>query len=60
MPVILAPEYHQAWLDPKNQNLRELSELLRPYPAGEMTTYPVSTRVNDVKNDGPELIEPSH
>jgi len=33
--------------------------LLKPYPADEMTAYPVSTRVNDVKNDGPELIEPA-
>jgi putative SOS response-associated peptidase YedK len=36
---------------------RRLAELLKPYPADEMTAYRVSNRVNDVKNDGPELIE---
>ena len=59
MPVVLAPEDHEAWLDPKNQDVRGLAELLKPYPADEMTAYAVSTKVNDVKNDGPELIEPA-
>jgi SOS response associated peptidase (SRAP) len=59
MPVVLAQEDHDAWLDPKNQDVRELVEFLQPYPADEMTAYAVSTRVNDVKNDGPELIEPA-
>jgi putative SOS response-associated peptidase YedK len=59
MPVVLASEDHEAWLDPKNQDVRELAELLKPYPADDMTAYAVRTRVNDVKNDGPELIEPA-
>jgi len=29
-----------------------------PYPAGEMHAYPVSTRVNNPKNDDPELLSP--
>jgi putative SOS response-associated peptidase YedK len=59
MPVILAPEDHQAWLDPKNEDVCGLARLLKPYPADEMTAYPVTRKVNDVKNDGPELIEPA-
>jgi putative SOS response-associated peptidase YedK len=58
MPVVLAPEDHKVWLDPKNEDVNELAELLKTYPADEMTADPVSTKVNDVKNDGAELVEP--
>jgi putative SOS response-associated peptidase YedK len=57
MPVVIAPEDQEAWLDPKNQHTDALAELLKPYPADEMSAYPVSSKVNDVKHDGPELIE---
>jgi putative SOS response-associated peptidase YedK len=33
--------------------------LLRPYPADEMTAYPISTLVNSPKNDGLACIEAS-
>jgi hypothetical protein len=29
MPVVLAPEDHEAWLDPKNQDVRELAKFLK-------------------------------
>jgi len=58
MPVILHERNYEAWLDPKNENTDALQKLLRPYPAEEMRAYPVSPRVNNVKNEGPELIEP--
>jgi putative SOS response-associated peptidase YedK len=32
--------------------------VLRPYPANLMVAHPVSIRVNSVRNNGPELIEP--
>jgi len=32
--------------------------LLAPYPSEEMTCWPVSTRVGNVKNSDPSLIEP--
>jgi putative SOS response-associated peptidase YedK len=32
--------------------------LLAPYPADEMTCWPVSQRVGNVKNNDPALIEP--
>ena len=35
-----------------------LKALLAPYPAEEMTCWPVSTRVGNVKNNDPSLIEP--
>lgn len=58
MPVILAERDHDVWLDSKNANADALQKLLTPYPAEEMRAYPISTRVNSVKNDGPELVEP--
>lgn len=58
MPVILAEKDHAAWLDPKNEKTDLLQPLLKPYPSDEMRAYPVSTRVNNIQNDGPELIEP--
>ncbi|MSO70694.1 MAG: SOS response-associated peptidase [Alphaproteobacteria bacterium] len=57
MPVILPPEAVGAWLDPKSQP-EDLQGLLRPYPAKEMTYYPVSTRVNSVRNDDAGCIAP--
>ena len=59
MPVILAEKDHAAWLDPKNEGKGTLQALLKPYPPGEMLAYPVSTRVNNPKNDDPELFSPA-
>lgn len=56
MPVIVAPEHAARWLD---RNEHDVSDLLQPFPAEEMTAYPVSTRVNSADNDGPDLIEPA-
>ena len=36
----------------------ELKALLAPYPAEEMTCWPVSARVGSVRNNDPSLIEP--
>ena len=55
MPVILAPEAEGAWLDPEAGE-RELLELL--VPTDDLTVIEVSDAVNDVRQDGPALIEP--
>jgi putative SOS response-associated peptidase YedK len=53
MPVILAPDAWSAWLaTPENR-----FALIKPFPATDMTMWPVSTAVGNVKNTGPELIE---
>jgi putative SOS response-associated peptidase YedK len=57
MPVILHERDYEAWLDPNNEDLSALNALLAPYPAEEMRAYPVSTRVNDVKNDDASLLQ---
>ena len=56
MPVILEAEEYDLWLSPKEQASAELNHLLKPYPAEEMTAYPVSRLVNQPKNDSPECI----
>ena len=58
MPVILAPGDYKWWTDPANQDTASLQELLKPYASDEMTRYAVSRRVNNVRNDGPDLVGP--
>jgi putative SOS response-associated peptidase YedK len=55
MPVILDPEAAPAWLEPSAVEA-ELLELLRP--TDDLTVTEVSDAVNDVRQDGPALIEP--
>ena len=59
MPVILAPEVYDLWLDPEEQPTDQLNEFLQPYPAEEMEAYPVSRFVNSPKNDSPDCILPA-
>jgi putative SOS response-associated peptidase YedK len=55
MPAILRREDHEIWLKGTNAEARAV---LAPYPADLMVAHPVSTRVNSVRNNGPDLIEP--
>jgi len=58
MPVILTREAEAVWLDPTIQDPERLLPLLMPYPTEEMEVYPVSAKVNNPENDGPECIKP--
>lgn len=58
MPVILAPEDYGRWLGEEAAEEEQLQRLLRPFPADQMTAYPVSREVNNVRNEGPQLLEP--
>ena len=58
MPVILAPEDYDQWLDPGFSNVGELSKLLKPYDAARMRKFAVSTRVNAVANEDERVCEP--
>jgi putative SOS response-associated peptidase YedK len=55
MPVILTADSESAWLDP-GMGERELQVLLQP--TDELRVTEVSDAVNDVRQDGPALIEP--
>lgn len=58
MPAILFPSEEKYWLDEGIQT-NDLMELLDPYPDDAMFGYPVSTKVNSVKNNDPDLIKES-
>jgi putative SOS response-associated peptidase YedK len=55
MPLIVPPEAYEQWLDPA---AADAESLIAPFSAQPMTYWPVSTRVNSVKNDDAECIEP--
>ena len=55
MPVILAQGDYAAWLDAGNAKAQEL---LKPFPPEQLEIYPVSLRVNNVKNDDAECLAP--
>lgn len=57
-PVIMEPDLFEAWLDVKNVDSKEAHSLLKPVPEDFFDVIPVSTKVNSVRNDGPELIVP--
>ncbi|WNM32433.1 SOS response-associated peptidase [Streptomyces sp. Li-HN-5-11] len=56
MPLALTPDHYDAWLDPRHQDPDELRELLSPPAGGHLDARPVSPAVNDVRNNGPELL----
>lgn len=58
MPVILAPESYDLWLDPGLRDFSVVSDLLKPFDARLMRCYPVSTRINQVANDDEECSRP--
>jgi putative SOS response-associated peptidase YedK len=58
MPVMLSPQDFDVWLDPKAQQGPALQALLRPYPAEQMTAYPVTARVNNPRQDDAACLLP--
>jgi putative SOS response-associated peptidase YedK len=57
MPVVLPAEAHAGWLDPK---LADATDYARAHALSrEFTHYAVSKRVNNARNEGPDLIEPA-
>jgi putative SOS response-associated peptidase YedK len=59
MPVILAEDAVDDWLDPRRDDLDYLRLMLGPAPDGLLTATPVSPRVNSVKNDDLACLEPA-
>lgn len=58
MPVVLPPDAYELWLDPGFTKHEGIVELLKPLAASAMKKFPVSTRVNSVKNDDPACAAP--
>jgi putative SOS response-associated peptidase YedK len=58
MPMIIDPDRWADWLDPDSADPADLRALLVPAAASGLQVFPVSTQVNAVRNNGPQLIEP--
>ncbi|MCZ3389190.1 MAG: SOS response-associated peptidase [Actinomycetia bacterium] len=58
MPVVIAESDWQRWLDPAVGEREEIAPLMVPAQSSPLAAYPVSVRVNSVRNNGPELLEP--
>ena len=57
MPVILGRDMLDEWLDPA-ADPGLIRSLLVPAPAASLRMWPVSTEVNRVGTDGPDLLRP--
>ena len=58
-PMVIAPDSWQDWLDPANNDRELLLATMQPATSsgtGGLTSHPVSTAVNSVRNNGPDLI----
>ena len=58
MPALLPEPVWDTWLDRDNHDTEQLRSLLVPPPETLLETYEVSTEVNSVRNNSPELILP--
>ena len=58
MPVILPKEAESEWIDHQAGDGHAVEHLLRSFPSDQMTAYPVSIDVNNVRNNNSHLIEP--
>jgi len=58
MPVILDRSTWGRWLDTTTPDSGELEGFLAPCPSELLDVYPVARFVNDVRNEGPELVRP--
>ncbi|SCC29597.1 Putative SOS response-associated peptidase YedK [Pseudarthrobacter enclensis] len=58
-PVIIPRDRINEWLDPDLADKNDVQHLLDTLPDPVLTPRIVSTRVNSVRNNGPELIEPA-
>jgi putative SOS response-associated peptidase YedK len=57
MPLLVEPERYAAWLDPAGSDVEQLKRLLVPAAPGRLEAFPVGTEVNNVRNNGPGLVE---
>lgn len=57
MPLVLPPEAWAKWLDPDDTDVAELLVPPTERLVAGLELRPVSTRVNDVRNEGPDLVD---
>ncbi|NYF25263.1 SOS response-associated peptidase [Sporosarcina sp. JAI121] len=56
MPVILRQQDEATWLNPENEDVDSLANLLQPFDENQMEAYIVSSAVNSPKNNEESLI----
>ena len=57
MPVVLNDDDAATWVL-EDLSLEQITEFLKPCPDGWLRLAPASQLVNDVRNQGPELLDP--
>jgi hypothetical protein len=55
MPVIVPSAHYERWLDTANA---EVADLVAPWSGEPLRVYPVSKRVNAVRNDDAAICDP--
>jgi putative SOS response-associated peptidase YedK len=58
MPMVIAPGSWADWLDPGLTEPAQVHPLLAPASVSGLASYPVGPEVNNVRNNGPGLLEP--
>lgn len=58
MPVIVDPDRWAEWLDPANDDVESLMDIFTNRNDGMLEMHEVSTEVNNVRNNDPDLVTP--
>jgi putative SOS response-associated peptidase YedK len=58
MPLMVDPAGWDTWLDPARQDPSDVRGVLLPARPGLLEAFPVSRAVNNVRNEGPQLLDP--
>lgn len=58
MPVVLSDDDAATWVL-EELSLAQIADFLKPYADGLLRLVPASPLVNDVRNQGPELLDPA-
>ena len=58
MPVILKPDVYATWLNPENQDITALKNILIKECLNQLGSYPVSKKVNSTRNNDASFLDP--
>ena len=58
MPAILKSELYERWLDPQNEDVERLKDMLQKGLIADLVSYPVSKQVNSTRKNDPSCIQP--
>ena len=59
MPAIVPRENYSRWLAPALRDPTRIQTMIASYPAGELQAIALGARINNARNQGPELIAPA-